>query len=71
MTTMQVQVLSTRETIFNKGKEDEQKMFQIFAADDTGAVGSVYSRTYLAPGDVMTLGLTVNRDGKFAARIIG
>ena len=44
-------------------------MWRVYAADPTGAVGSVWSTVQYLPGEIIRLELAVNRDGRFTARI--
>lgn len=67
---IEVSVLSVQETDFtNKETGERRKMWRVYAADSTGAVGSVWSGTQYFPGDIIRLELAVNRDGRFTARI--
>lgn len=68
---MTKQVLSVQPTTFTDQKDGSQKsMWKVFVADDSGAVGSIYSNKEVKTGDTITLGMSVNRDGKLVAKII-
>lgn len=65
------QVLSVQSTTFKNDKDGtETQMWKVYIADDTGAVGCIYSRNEIRPGDTVTLGFAVNKDGKFIAKIL-
>lgn len=69
---MEKQILSVQATSFkNKETGEDKPMWKVYCADDSGAVGAIYSTREYRPGDFVTLGLAVNRDGKFVAKIIG
>ena len=67
---IEVSVLSVQESEFtNKDTGEKRKMWRVYAADPTGAVGSVWSNEQYFPGDIVRLSLAVNREGRFTARI--
>lgn len=67
---IEVSVLSVQENEFtNKDTGEKRKMWRVYAADPSGAVGSVWSNEQYFPGDIVRLSLAVNREGRFAARI--
>lgn len=57
-------------TEFKKDDGTSKTMWKVFLADDSGAVGCVYSTKPYKAGDSVILGLSVNRDGRFTARIM-
>ncbi len=67
---IEVSVLSVQESEFtNKDTGEKRTMWRVYAADPTGAVGSVWSTEQYFPGDLIRLSLAVNREGRFTARI--
>ena len=67
---IEVSVLSVQESEFtNKDTGERRKMWRVYAAVPTGAVGSVWSTVQYLPGEIIRLELAVNRDGRFTARI--
>lgn len=66
-----LKVLSVQQMEFtDKQTGQKQLMWRVYAADNTGAVGSVYSSKPVEIGATITVGLVVNREGKFAAKIM-
>ena len=68
---MERQILSVQETNFKQDDGTSKSMWKLFCADDSGNVGCIYSNKQYTPGEYVTLGLVVNRDGRFMAKIIG
>lgn len=62
-------VLSVAPTMFRGDDGTERQMFKVYIADDTGAVGCIYSRNAYQPGDIVHLQVYARNDGKFAVRI--
>lgn len=68
---MKMQVLSVKVSEFtDKQTGAKKQMWQIWAPDETGAVGTMYSTEPVSIGDTIEVKLLANRDGKFAAKII-
>lgn len=68
---MKMMVLSVKETSFkDKQTGQDRAMWQVFCADETGAVGSMYSAEPILSGQEIEVKLLANRDGKFAPKII-
>lgn len=68
---MKLMVLSVQESTFKDDKTgQERRMWRAYCPDETGAVGSVYSTEPVKTGDSVEVKLLVNRDGKFAPKII-
>lgn len=67
---MKYTVLSVQPNEFTDRQTGEvRKMWRVYCADSTGAVGSVYSTREIKTGESVDLEIAVNRDGKFVARI--
>lgn len=67
---IEVSVLSVQESTFTDRETGEKrKMWRVYAADPSGAVGSVWSNQQYFAGDIIRLELAVNREGRFTARI--
>lgn len=68
---MKMQVLSVKEQNFTDKQTGEvRKMWQVYCPDETGAVGSIYSTEPVRAGDQIEVKMLVNRDGRFAAKIL-
>jgi len=68
---IEASVLSVQQSEFtNRETGERRKMWRVYVADATGAVGSVWATEQYFPGDLIKLGLAVNREGKFTARIL-
>lgn len=62
---IEVSVLSVQESEFtNKDTGERRKMWRVYAADPTGAVGSVWSTIQYFPGDIIRLELAVSVYGQ-------
>lgn len=65
-----MKVLSFQEMSFtDKSTGELRKMWRVYIADDTGAVGSVYHGKPVSIGATVNLGLAVNKEGRFTAKI--
>lgn len=68
---MKMMVLSVKEQNFTDRQNGAvRQMWQVWAPDETGAVGSMYSSEPVKVGQEIEVKLLANRDGKFAAKII-
>ncbi len=67
---MEKTILSVAETTFKGSDGNDRTMYKLYLADDKGQVGCVYSAYQHSVGEVVSLGLAVNKDGKFVARVI-
>lgn len=66
-----MKVLSVQAMTFtDKSSGEVRNMWRVYTADDTGAVGSVYHTKAVSIGSTVNLGLAVNKEGRFTAKII-
>lgn len=70
MDVMQKEVVSVVPCNFKQEDGSTRRSWRVYLKAEDGAIGSVYSNYEVSPGDMVKLGLMVNRDGKFAVRII-
>lgn len=66
---MEKSVLSVAPMTFKGNDGKDRTMYKVYIADETGCVGCIYSNNAYQPGDIVTLCLAVNKDGRFTVRI--
>ena len=68
---MEKQIISMAKAQFkDKDSGEEKTMYKLYLADDSGNVGCIYSSKEHSIGEVVSLGISVNKDGKFVVKII-